>query len=282
MKSTEDFEWTGERLTTSKGEGEVVIHHLHRYAFTIDFIKDKTVLDIASGEGYGSYIMSKYAKKVLGVDIDEKVIQHSKNKYQSSNLNFKTGSVEKIPIESNSIDVVISFETIEHHDKHEEMLKEIKRVLKPDGVLIMSSPDKLNYSDIPRYQNPFHVKELYREEFKKFISSYFSKVKMYNQSIVFGSIITTENGVGKNFSEYEGDFKNISKHCGINTPVYNICVASDFEIIQFSESDFSFFNANKMLLQILSKEQEIYNSKTYKAGKLITFPLRLFRSIKCK
>jgi hypothetical protein len=50
-----------------------------------------------------------------------------------------------------------SFETIEHHDKHEEMMREIKQVLKPDGVLIISSSNQLTYSDEPKYSNPFHI-----------------------------------------------------------------------------------------------------------------------------
>jgi len=63
-------------------------------------------------------------------------------------------------------DLVVSFETIEHHDEHEQMLAEVKRVLKPDGMAIISSPDKAIYTDKPEYHNSFHVKELYREEFE--------------------------------------------------------------------------------------------------------------------
>src|SRR5205085_7058452 len=98
----------------------------------------------------------------IGVDIDEVSVNHAAKKYAASNLEFKTGAVEKIPVESTSIDVVVSFETIEHHDKHEEMMQEIKRILKEDGLLIISTPDKKYYADIPAHQNPFHIKELYK------------------------------------------------------------------------------------------------------------------------
>ena len=175
MLKSDEFEWTGERLTTGKSN-EIVIHHLHRYAIALDLVKDKVVLDIASGEGYGSSLLANEAKKVIGVDIEAKVIEFAKAKYKKANLAFKIGRADQMPVDDNSIDVVVSFETIEHHDKHEEMFLEIKRVLKPDGVLIMSSPDKLNYRDIPKFYNPFHIKELYREEFKQLVEKYFIKV----------------------------------------------------------------------------------------------------------
>jgi 2-polyprenyl-3-methyl-5-hydroxy-6-metoxy-1,4-benzoquinol methylase len=61
---------------------------------------------------------------------------------------------------------VVSFETLEHHDKHDEMFLEIKRILRPGGLLLMSTPEKLFYTDLPNVQNEFHVKELYLEEFR--------------------------------------------------------------------------------------------------------------------
>ena len=72
------------------------------------------------------------------------------------------------------VDFVVSFETIEHHDQHLQMMMEIRRVLRPDGVLIISSPDKHEYSDVPGFKNEFHVKELYLSEFVDLLSSHFS------------------------------------------------------------------------------------------------------------
>jgi SAM-dependent methyltransferase len=278
MRKSSEFEWTGERLTTGK-DNEIVIHHLHRYAIALDLVKNKIVLDIASGEGYGGNLLSKNAKNVIGVDIDTTVIEFAKSKYKKYNLEFKVGSADKIPVESNSIDVVVSFETIEHHDKHDEMFEEIIRVLKPDGILIMSSPDKLNYRDIPKFYNPFHIKELYREEFKQLIEKHFKNATIYYQSVVYGSLIVPENGLGKNFSEFEGDFEKINSHSTIKTPVYNLCIASNGSLSETLNYNFSFFNAQNMLTTILGKENEIYNSKTYKAGKIISFPLRMVRKL---
>src|SRR5690606_13277305 len=153
--------FTGERLETSICNGNT-INHLHRYAIAMSLIKGKTVLDIASGEGYGSHLMSFESQYVYGVDINDEAIKRAAKKYQRDNLKFIVGSTSNIPIETNSIDVVISFETIEHHNEHDQMMNEVKRVLKPEGTLIISSPDKYFYSDLRNYNNPFHVKELYK------------------------------------------------------------------------------------------------------------------------
>lgn len=157
------MDFTGERYIPSLA-GQIKYEHLHRYALCLEFVSGKAVLDIASGEGYGSALLARVAQSVVGVDIDSECIRYAKQKYNNPKLNFLLGSCESIPLDNKSVEVVTSFETIEHHNKHEEMMLEIKRVLKPGGLLIISSPDRLNYSDKQNYSNPFHVKELYYDE----------------------------------------------------------------------------------------------------------------------
>jgi len=265
---------TGERLTTTI-KHETAIHHLHRYAIAIELAKDKDVLDIASGEGYGSNLLSRTAKKVTGVDISREAIEFSIKKYKSTNLSFIEGKADKIPLESNSIDLAVSFETIEHHDKHIEMFKELKRVLRPNGILIMSSPDKLNYSNSINHNNHFHIKELFREEFKEIVQQNFKYSKIYYQNISYNSIIVPENGIGSNFKEYYGGFSGINSTQSLGFPVYNICIASEEELIDLNLADFSTYTAAEVLQDIL----KVYDSKTYKIGKMITQPLRWIKKI---
>jgi len=146
------MEFNGERFIPELS-GNIKYEHVHRYALAMNFCPGRSVLDIASGEGYGAALLAQEARFVVGVDIDLEVIQHAKNKYSCGNLNFCVGTCAAIPLSDNSIDVVSSFETIEHHDAHDEMFKEMKRVLRPDGVLILSSPNRLVYSDEPEYDN---------------------------------------------------------------------------------------------------------------------------------
>ena len=112
---------TGERLVTSE-YGVNMMEHLHRYAIALDLCDDKVVLDIASGEGYGSLILAGRARKVYGVDISNEAVEHASKKYQKPNLKFLQGRADAIPLADNQIELAVSFETIEHHDLHDEMM----------------------------------------------------------------------------------------------------------------------------------------------------------------
>ena len=150
------LEWTGERYLPEVA-GQVALEHVHRYLCARAYCQGKAVLDVASGEGYGSALLAVTAERVIGVDLAAEAVAHAQARYRRPNLEFRQGSCIAIPLPDASFDVVVSFETIEHIDQHEAMLAEIKRVLKPDGLLIISSPEKREYSDSPNYKNAFHV-----------------------------------------------------------------------------------------------------------------------------
>jgi ubiquinone/menaquinone biosynthesis C-methylase UbiE len=183
------LEYTGERFLPSES-GQIRYEHLHRYALCLSAVTGKTVLDIASGEGYGSALLARAARSVMGVDVDQAAVTHANAQYAGrANLRFLHGSAAAIPLPDQAVEVVTSFETIEHHAQHEEMLGEIKRVLQPGGLLIISSPNKLTYSDIPNYQNPFHVKELYYDEFAALLGRHFRHSRYFGQKLAVASFI---------------------------------------------------------------------------------------------
>ena len=153
-----DVPWTGERYVPEIG-GEIELEHFHRYHWAAQLGAGKRILDIACGEGYGSEILARFASHVIGVDLSEETILHACRKYQSRNLQFLVGTCDQVPVPDSSIDLVVSFETIEHHGNHREMMRELKRVLDPNGILLISSSDKYVYSDERSYANPFHTKE---------------------------------------------------------------------------------------------------------------------------
>src|SRR6266567_539993 len=101
------LEPTGERLLTDDFNDNT-IEHLHRYAFALQLCKGKDVLDIASGEGYGSNLIAGVAKSVLGVDISKAAVCQARKKYERRNLKFIEGSASDFPVESSAIDVVVS------------------------------------------------------------------------------------------------------------------------------------------------------------------------------
>ena len=185
--------FTGERFIPGVEDDKLEIEHYQRYLSVRKLVENKVVLDAACGEGYGSNILATVAKQVTGIDIDEDTVLRARESYKvTPNVTYLQGSIEKLPIEDNSVDVVVSFETIEHvpEETQEKFLNEISRVLKKDGILIMSTPNKRIYSDMHNYKNEFHIKEFYHDEFVDFLKGKFQYVQMYNQAFEVVSLIT--------------------------------------------------------------------------------------------
>ena len=87
---------TGERFIPLQMSGDIELEHLHRYAIALSFATGKSVLDIASGEGYGSNLLAKVANSVIGVDISTDAISYAINRYPRKNLEFRHGCCARI------------------------------------------------------------------------------------------------------------------------------------------------------------------------------------------
>lgn len=223
-----EMEFTGERYVPLV-QGQIKYEHLHRYALSLAFVADKRVLDIACGEGYGTALLAKRAASVTGVDIDPETVEHAKRRYGGlGNVSFGAGGCDAIPLADQSVDVVVSFETIEHHDKHEEMLREIVRVLRPDGVLLLSSPNRSAYSDAPGYANPFHVKELFHDELVGLLEKHFTFVQVYGQKIAAGSFVfPLRPAGGAGFKAYTSDNDSLAENTpGWEMPLYFLAICA--------------------------------------------------------
>src|SRR5215468_5758250 len=131
------LEWTGERYVPWIQAPELGYEHMHRYAFATQFVRDKRVLDLASGEGYGSNLLAQAAKQVVGIDTDNRAVEHARNKYLKRNLEFKIGSITEVPIPGHGLfDVIVCFEALEHVQDHQKLLSETKRLLAHDGLFL--------------------------------------------------------------------------------------------------------------------------------------------------
>jgi ubiquinone/menaquinone biosynthesis C-methylase UbiE len=219
--------FTGERFLPGI-KGEIWIEHWHRYHFAARWAAGKHVLDVACGEGYGSALLSRHAASVVGVDISPEAIDHAKNAYVTvANAQFVCASCTSIPLDDASVDVAVSFETIEHITEQSQFLDEVLRVLKPEGVLLLSCPNKLEYTDKRDYVNEFHVKELYREELAALLAPRWPHSTWFAQRPSFFSVITPE-APGKADAELvETDESDPSKSTAtLSNPLYFIVAAS--------------------------------------------------------
>ena len=168
------LEWDKERFLPHINDGQIRYEHLHRYSFAQQFVGKKDVLELGCGEGYGTYSLSKSANSIIGIDIDEKTIHHAQKKYINDNLEFQIGSVTELPEFNKKFDVIICFEVIEHIEEHTKLLKSIKNLLNPSGILLISTPNTDVYSKNKSSKNPHHVKELSLDELNKLFKKNFS------------------------------------------------------------------------------------------------------------
>jgi SAM-dependent methyltransferase len=184
--------FTGERFVPGT-RGEIWIEHWHRYLFAARFAAGKRVVDAACGEGYGSALLARAAAHVTGADISAQAVAHARATYADRpNLAFVEASCDRLPLEDASVDLFVTFETVEHITAQEAFVDEIARVLRPDGVLLISCPNKLEYSDRRQFANAFHVKELYREEMESLLARRFPHARWYGQRPSFFSVIAPE------------------------------------------------------------------------------------------
>lgn len=227
--------YTDERYMPDFAAAQMSYEHWHRYLYASGFVAGKTVLDVACGAGYGSDLLAQSAQSVIGVDISQDAISRAAGKYIRSNLEFRRGSAAKIPVEENAyFDVAVSFETIEHlaEDAQESFLSEVKRLLKQDGLFIISTPDKRAFSDIPQHRNEFHLKEFYIDEFKTFLSRFFKTVHILGHKIYPVSYIWNTEGEGSGCAEYriEHTADGFRPTTQPKSPLFVVAVCSDGRI----------------------------------------------------
>ena len=184
------IEWTGERCVPWADDIQVIYEHLHRYAWAADLVRGQRVLDLASGEGFGAAMLADTAASVVGVDIDPTTVEHSRLNYEGEGLEFEVAdALDLSRFEEGSFDVVVAFEMIEHVTDHSRLLAEIFRVLRDDGLLVMSTPDRRAYSEATGEVNPFHLHELDPEEFRATLSARFANVSSWGQRTITGSAL---------------------------------------------------------------------------------------------
>jgi len=183
------MEFSGERVIEEATPERIWLDHVKRYEFASRYAKEKVALDIACGTGYGSsLILLSGAKKVMGVDISPEAVDFARTKYKMSELEFTVGNILNIDFPRNYFDLVLCFETIEHVKNPEKACSELQRVLKPDGLLTISSPNRKltspgkSINDSP--SNLFHTIEYLPHEFLLLLNKYFESIEVYGQRAV--------------------------------------------------------------------------------------------------
>jgi SAM-dependent methyltransferase len=174
-----------ERFTLEGIDWPEFLLHMQRYAYASDFCRGKSVLDCPTGEGYGAKYIAQYAASVVGVDISIETVMRCRETYsEHANLSYEIGDMSSLPFEDSSFDVVMCFEGIEHvpPEKQQACFDELRRVLKPEGIMLISTPDR--DTGLKRgYNNPYHLSELSLTEFDQNLRKRFKNVEIFSQEL---------------------------------------------------------------------------------------------------
>jgi SAM-dependent methyltransferase len=168
-----------ERIVPDETEPGIVALHLKRYEFALPWCRGAEVLDAGCGVGYGSAFLGEAAARVVGVDRDEPAIAYARARYGGPNVEFRVGDVAALEFPDASFDAACAFETIEHVDDAGAFVGEVARVLRPDGVFVVSTPRADETTASPA--NPFHRVELSRADFESLLRRSFGEVELYGQ-----------------------------------------------------------------------------------------------------
>ena len=164
-----------ERLYLGREGKFVEKMHIERYIFASSHVKDKIVLDAACGTGYGSnMLLEAGADKVYGIDKSQEAIDFATNNYKAK---YSVMDAERLEFPDEYFDVVVSFETIEHVPNVIRFMKELYRVLKKNGKLIISTP---NYKGSIN-KNPYHISDLTKKDFLHLMDGFYYDWELYGQ-----------------------------------------------------------------------------------------------------
>ena len=159
--------------------------HCIRYVKALEYIgKNDTVLDMACGLGYGSHIIynNSMAKKIIGIDICQDSIDYANKAYGNDVIEYRVDDAETLnTIQDNSIDFIVSFETIEHVKNPREYLKQLNRVLKPSGRMLISAPNDWT-DETGKDPNPYHFHVYTRNKLFEECSEFFLVEKEFGQT----------------------------------------------------------------------------------------------------
>ncbi len=154
-----------------------------RYHYIKKFIgRTDTVLDMASGTGYGSNIIAEKAALVVGIDISDEALLFAKNNFPKENLGFIKMDVHKTLFQDKAFSVIVGFEMIEHLQKPKVFLKEVDRLLSKNGYFLVSTPNRLTQSKDGEVMSPYHTKEFSPAELETLLRPFFKSVEIVGQS----------------------------------------------------------------------------------------------------
>lgn len=176
--------------------------HLERYEFAAGLVSDQVVVDGACGTGYGSEMLANAgARRVFGFDVCAEAVQLAGRRHEHARVGFAVADVGRLPLPAASVDVFVSFETIEHLPDDRPFLREVCRVLRPAGRFVCSTPNRTvtnpgrSLHD-PSF-NPHHVREYSLPEYQELLGRSFTRVECFGQNLKRAALVRRLDALGR-------------------------------------------------------------------------------------
>lgn len=181
-----NIENAGERLQEDFENGEFRAH-LSRYLFAKRFLPSKgKILDCACGTGYGTPKLSDFPRRcAFGVDIEKNAVRFAKHRYTRPGVRFVHASALGLPFPKETFDAYCSFETIEHVRRPVRLLQEAHRILKPSGIFLLSTPNRIFWGTPSggKPKNPHHIQEWSLPELLNLVFPFFHIESVFGQRV---------------------------------------------------------------------------------------------------
>jgi ubiquinone/menaquinone biosynthesis C-methylase UbiE len=207
------------------------VEQLHRYAIASELARGKVVLEIGFGEGYGSSLVVQTARQVVGMDVTPGLVKYARTKHRNGKLFIVGGKDTNIPLTTGCVGLVMSFEVIEPLKQGESMMAEIARVLRPGGIVIISSSHKHEYCDVLAHQNSSQLNSHCMSECESLLRTKFRHVAVFAQGIALGSyivpLVNKPLRSDASCTSVAGDFIPGQKESAISSPCYVFAIGSN-------------------------------------------------------
>src|SRR5262249_17752973 len=176
-----------ERFTPGTFGPKSAYEHWSRYLFAAPFATRREVLDYGCGTGFGTRFLAAEATRVLGLDVAADAVAYARQHHAHPRCRYEHSPELPAEVPAASFDLIVCFEVIEHLLPQDELLRQFARILRPGGVLLVSTPD-------PRYtttlgENPYHVREFTPEEFSALVGRHFAHVQQCAQTPLIGESV---------------------------------------------------------------------------------------------
>lgn len=173
------------------GRAEDAYRLLAGYAFARRFVEGKAVADVCWEEvGPGTSLLAGSARSVVGLTGSPEAARVAGSAYAAPNVRYEAAMLPELPLPPKSQDVLVAFEVLEKLEWPGDLLAEAKRVLKEDGVLVVSTPDRQAFSNERNFRDPRHRREMYVPEFEEMLKKSFAHVRLYRVGAVAGGMVS--------------------------------------------------------------------------------------------